>query len=378
MDFSQWGEPSKEWLSFAAANSATLSRSDDHLPALKQQENANNGRAKVAKTLIAATGLDKLVATQDYVVPMRDGNSITVRSYRPILLGSQPLPGYVYYHGGGFIYGGVETEIFHCSWVAHALSMNVVHVVYRQTPHVKGLTIWHDGLDGFEWVATHTDTLGIDPSRLVVGGVSAGANLAASVVQNELRRARETGSASRIKGQLLCIPNVVHKEAFPYHLFADREKVSLVQCADAAVIPKHRLALYTGLLGDEVDPTDRTWSPALAEEEELRGIPPTAFLIAGWDPLRDEALWYAQKLKNAGVQTKVHIFPGLPHAFNSFRQLPSHKRWNEVLLDCLRWAAADEDSWMVELPPAMPSGIEGAAATTSSTQPATTGVTIVG
>lgn len=300
MDFSQWGQPSKEWLSFAAANSAILSRSDDHLPALKQQENANSGRTKVAKTLIAATGLDKLVATQDYVVPTRDGNSITVRSYRPILLGSRPLPGYVYYHGGGFIFGGVETEVFNCSWVAHALSMNVVHVVYRHTPHVKGLTIWHDALDGFEWVTAHTETLGIDPSRLVVGGMSAGANLAACVVQNELRRARETGSTSRIKGQLLGIPNLVHSKAFPYHLFADKEKVSLVQCADAAVIPKQRLGLFTELLGDEVDPTDRTWSPALAEEDELRGIPPTAFLITGWDPLRDESLWYAQKLKNAG------------------------------------------------------------------------------
>lgn len=300
MDFSQWGHPSQEWLSFAEANAEILSRSDDHLPPLKQQENANNGRIQAAKTLVAATGLDKLITTQDYAVPTRDGNSITVRSYRPILLGSQPLAGFVYYHGGGFLFGSVETEVFNCSRIAHALNIAVVHVAYRHTPHVQGLTTWHDALDGFVWVATHTATLGIDASRIAVGGESAGANLAASVVQSEVRRARETGSASRIKGQLLTIPNVVHKEAFPYHLFADREKVSLVQCADAAVIPKHRLDLYTGLLGTEVDPADRTWSPALAEEDELRGMPPTAFLVAGWDPLRDESLWYAQKLKNAG------------------------------------------------------------------------------
>ncbi|KAI1774867.1 alpha/beta-hydrolase [Hypoxylon cercidicola] len=368
MDFSQWGQPSKEWLSFAAANPAILSHAGDDLPPLKQQENANNGRATVAKTLMAVTGLDKLVATQDYVVPTRDGNSITMCSYRPIRMGSQSLPGFVYYHGGGFIFGGVETEVFNCSRVAHALSMNVVHVVCRQTPQVKGLTIWHDALDGFEWVATHTETLGIDPFRIVVGGESSGANLAACVVQNELRRARETDSASRIKGQLLTIPKVVHTKAFPYHLFADREKVSLVQCADAAVIPKHRLNLFTGLLGSEVDPTERTWSPALAEDDERRGMPPTAFLIAGWDPLRDEGLWYAQKLKNAGVRTKVHIFPGLPHAFYSLRQLPSRRRWNEVLLDSLRWEIADEGEWIVEVPPAMPPAMEGAAATTSSTR----------
>lgn len=301
MDFSQWGEPSNEWLAFASANAAFLaSQSDVSLPPLEQQEIANRMRATFAKTLVTSTGLDKLVATQDHVVPTRDGNSITVRSYRPVLLGSQSLPGHVYYHGGGFIFGSPETELFNCSWVAHALNIAAVHVCYRHTPHVKGLTPWHDALDGFEWIAAHTDMLGIDPTRIVVGGMSAGASLTACVVQNELRRSRESNTPSRIKGQLLGIPNLVHNKAFPYHLFADREKVSLVQCAEAAVIPKARMDMFTNLLGSEVDPFDHTWSPGLADEEELRGMPQTAFLIAGWDPLRDDALWYAQKLRNAG------------------------------------------------------------------------------
>ncbi|KAI0160857.1 alpha/beta-hydrolase [Hypoxylon sp. FL1284] len=375
MDFSRWGQPSKEWLAFVAANPEVVARPDDDLPPLVQQEKINIARATVSKTLVTATALDKLVVTQDHVVPTRDGSSITVRSYRPILLGSQTLPAYVYYHGGGYMFGGAETEVFNCSWMAHALSISVVHVVYRHTPQVSGLTPWHDALDGFEWVTAHTESLGVDPSRLMVGGLSAGANLTASVVQSELRRARETGSPCRVKGQILGIPNLVQSKAFPWHLFADKEKVSIVQCADAAVIPKHRIKLFTELLGNDVDHADQTWSPALAEEDDLRGMPPTAFLISGWDPLRDESLWYAGKLKNAGVRTKVHIFPGLPHAFSSFRKLPSHRRWNEVLLDSLRWAMADDDGWIVEWPPVMPPAMEGAAAVTSSTQPVTTGVT---
>lgn len=373
MDFSQWGQPSKEWLAFAAANSVLLSLSDETQPPLRQQEHANNTRSTLAKHLVQSTGVGHLVKTQDHIVPTRDGQSITVRSYRPVLLGSQPLPGYVYFHGGGFIFGSLDTELFNCSWLAHALSITVVHICYRHTPQVKGLTPWYDATDGFEWVASHTEALGIDPSCLVVGGISAGGSLTASVVQHELRRARETGTANRIKGQVLGIPTLLHWKAFPYELFADREKTSLVQCKDAAILNEKRLIQFSGLLGDEVDPADRTWSPALVNEEVLRGTPQTAFLVAGWDPLRDEALMYAKKLKNAGVKTNVHIFPGLPHAFSTFLQLPSHKRWNEALLGCLRWAAAGEDGWIIELPPVMPLYMETTASAASSTDPVTAG-----
>ncbi|KAI1377007.1 alpha/beta-hydrolase [Hypoxylon crocopeplum] len=373
MDFSQWGEPSKEWLAFAAANSEMLSRSEDSLPPLEQQQNANNMRSKIAKSLLQNTGLDQLVATQGHAVPTRDGNSITVRSYRPVLLGTQPLPCYVYYHGGGFIFGSLDTELFNASWVAHSLSMTVVHVCYRHTPQVKGMTPWHDALDGFEWVVSHAEELGIDSSRLVVGGISAGGSLSACVVQHEVKRARETGTACRIRGQVLGIPTLIHNEAFPYHLFAGEEKTSFVQCADAPIIPKKRIKLFARLLGSEFDPHDPVWSPALADEEELRGTPQTAFLVAGYDPLRDEAMWYAQKLKNAGVRTNVHVFPGLPHSFSSFIQLPSRKRWNEVMLGCLRWAAADEDGWIVEAAPVMPPSMERLAEATSSSNLVTIG-----
>ncbi|KAI2611918.1 alpha/beta-hydrolase [Hypoxylon sp. NC1633] len=353
MDFSQWGHASKEWLAFAAANSALLSH-DDRLPPLKQQKNANNARTILAKRLFVGTGLSSLVTTQDYGVPTRDGESITVRSYRPVLLGPKPLPAYVYYHGGGYVSGTPDTELFNCAWVAYSLSMIVVHICYRHTPQYIGLTAWHDALDGFDWVATHTETLGIDPSHIVVGGVSAGGSLTACVTQSEARRARETGIACRVSGQLLAIPNLIHQHAFPYHLFAEKEKTSPVQCASAPLLPQHRMKQFLALLGTEVDPHNLTWSPGLVDEEELRGLPQTAFLIAGNDPLRDEALWYAKKLKNVGVRTNVHIFPGLPHGFSFFIQLSSHKAWNQAVLSCLRWAAADDDGWIVEIPPTMP------------------------
>ncbi|KAI1075601.1 alpha/beta-hydrolase [Whalleya microplaca] len=359
MDFSQWGTPSEEWLSFIQANPNALV-SPDHLPSDKLQELANSTRANNAAARLAASGIGPLVSTQDHTAPTRDGATIGIRAYRPNApaFDGAKLPTFVYLHGGGFIFGSLDTERFHCSWMAHALSMNVIHLCYRHTPQVSGLTAWHDALDGFDWILEHADLLSIDTARVLVGGVSAGGNLTAAVVQREVKRARETGEPCRVKAQLLAVPNLLHGAAFPYHLFADREKSSPVQCEEAAVLHKKRIQRFTELLGTDVDPFDRTWSPGLAEEDELKGSPPTALLIAGWDPLRDEALWYAQKLKNAGVRTKVHIFPGLPHAFAGFLQVPSHKRWNDVLLESIRWAKADEGEWNIEVPSALPSTTE--------------------
>ncbi|KAI0009706.1 alpha/beta-hydrolase [Xylariaceae sp. FL0662B] len=376
MDFSQWGTtPSEEWLSFAQANPNAL-QGADHLPPLKQQELANNLRANIATARLAASGLGPLVTTQDHAVPTRDGSSIVLRAYRPISTSSSspppsgPLPpALVYFHGGGYIFGSPETERFQCSWMAHSLGASVLHACYRHTPQVSGLTPWHDAQDAFDWVAAHADALAVDAARIVVAGLSAGANLSASLSQREARRARDTGEPCRVKGQVLGIPHLVHREAFPFHLFAHRERTSPVQCEEAAILHKKRMDMFMGLLGRDVDPFDRTWSPGLAGEEELRDVPPAAFLVCGWDPLRDEGLSYAQKLKNAGVRTKVHIFPGMPHNFGAFPQVPSHKRWNEVMLESIRWAKADEGEWNVEVLPAPPSA---AGAAINALEPATT------
>ncbi|KAI1504511.1 alpha/beta hydrolase fold-3 [Biscogniauxia marginata] len=366
MDFSKWGQPSEEWLALEKANPEIRAPPPGSTP-LEMQTIINNAYRQVSQSLLQSTGLKNLVSTQDYIVPVRDGQSITVRSYRPSSLTSgPPLPAYLYHHGGGFVLGNLETEGFQCAWLAHTLSLIVVHICYRCTPQYTGLTAWHDALDGFEWVMANLNVLGIDPTRVVVGGISAGGSLTATVVQNEVKRARETNTPVRIKGQVLGIPYLINPDRYPYHLFADKSKASLAQLEDVPVIPKSRLDLFQELLGSEVDPGNPTWCPGLASEDELKGTPQTVFLIAGYDPLRDEGLLYAQKLKNAGVRTKVHIFPGLPHAFHRFLQLPSRKRWNEVMLEGLRWAKADQDEWNVELPP--PPEFVGAKSQDAATQ----------
>ncbi|KAI0396395.1 alpha/beta-hydrolase [Xylariaceae sp. FL0594] len=356
MDNSQWGQPSEEWLKFANANPSLVAPAPKGMSALEQQTLANNLRAKNSLARLESSGLKAAVETRDYAVPTREGGSITVRAYRPAAARTETLPLYVHYHGGGFLLGNLETEGFNCSWLSHALSIVVLHVAYRCTPQHTGLTAWHDALDGFKWAMANAETLNYNPGKVLVGGISAGGCLTATVLQAEVQRARETKTPVRVKGQILHIPTLVRGEGcYPWDWFADRSKASMVQCAEADCLNKARMDLYWSLLGTDVAVDHPTWNPGLVAEEDLAGTPPTFMAIAGWDPLRDEGLGYALKLKRAGVRTKVHIFPGLPHLFLGFPQLPSQQRWSEVTLESMRWALADESEWIVErAPPAIP------------------------
>ncbi|KAI1810413.1 alpha/beta-hydrolase [Poronia punctata] len=357
MDNSQWGQPSEEWLKFAQANPTLVAPPPTGLTPLAQQEYINDMRARTASMRLEASGLKDSVKTHDYSVSVRDGHSITVRAYRPASLASQTLPLYIFYHGGGFMLGNLDTEVFQCSWLSHALSAVVLHVAYRCTPQHTGLTAWHDALDSFDWAMANLELFGADPSRVLVGGISAGGSLTAAVVQAEVRRARATGSPLRVKGQILHVPALFQTPVYPWDWFADRSKASRVQCAHADGLNTARMDLFGTLLGTDVDPAHPTWNPGLTAEEELVGTPPTFIMISGWDPLRDEGLGYALKLKRAGVRTKVHIFPGLPHTFFAFPQLPSQRRWSELTIESMRWALSDEAEWVVEkAPPTVPPG----------------------
>jgi acetyl esterase/lipase len=178
--------------------------------------------------------------------------------------------------------------------------MAVVHIAYRCTPQYTGLTAWHDALDGFDWVMANMETLHADPARVLVGGISAGSSLTATVVQAEVKRARETKTPVRIKGQILHMPTLIHSGVYPWHWFADKARASPVQCADAYGLSQARMDMFTSLLGTDVEPGNPTWNPGLTGEEDLVGTPQTVIVVAGWDPLRDDGLAYAQKLKHAG------------------------------------------------------------------------------
>ncbi|KLU86696.1 hypothetical protein MAPG_05708 [Magnaporthiopsis poae ATCC 64411] len=364
MDFSHFGFPSREWESFVAQNPAAIivPPIPSSIEEMKRQGNAvriERGRAHIAEE-----GLADKFTTADYTIPTRDGSAVTMRAYRPTgAPENQPLPALVWFHGGGFLFGSLDGETYVCGLLCHRLQCAVLHICYRHTPEFTHPTAHNDVHDGFDFICTHAADLAVDRSRLIVGGISSGGQLAASVTYREVLAGRGGATAGangvqrqqspRIRGQVLSIPWLCHRDAYPYHLFRDRGRASTMQCLWAPVTPKPRADLFTDLLRVE-DVHDRLSNLAQASEDELTGTVRTALVSAGMDVKRDEGLMYALKLKSLGVQTKVHVFPGLPHAFYMFPDLPSRARYHEAVVECARWAFGDEPGqkqWYVEPPP---------------------------
>ncbi|KAK3692311.1 alpha/beta hydrolase fold-3 [Podospora appendiculata] len=360
MDNSQYGHPSKEWLAYGAAH-PELHIDDNALdekiardPAT-YRDTANAAKEEAVRALIAEEKLDEHVLVENYTVPTRDGATIPLRAYRPTTTNPyQPVPAYLYFHGGGMLFGSVDSEDYSCMVWARRLGFAVISVCYRHTPDFQFPTQTNDAWDAFEWVAANAADIGVDPDNIVVGGVSAGGCLTAGVVFREVALAKHEDRKPRVKGQLLVIPWLVHRDVYPTELFAGIEKCSIVQCADAAVLPKSWYDLFTDLLAVK-DPKEPIMNVALAADEELRGTPRTAFIVCGWDMLRDEAFILADKLERLGVPTKKHVFPGLPHAFRKYPDLPSSKRWDDRTVESIQWlvngsARADEPgNWQSEI-----------------------------
>ena len=303
LDFSRYGTTSEEWKEFERANaelikSFSMSHSKSTDPA-DIQAAMNRLGEEGSKSRLEKRGLWDVVEAQDYSVAGRDGNAIPIRCYRPKASGQKTLPVYIYYHGGGYFVGSLETDEWMCVTWAHELSIAVISVNYRHTPQVSGLAPWHDSIDAFEWIADNTSTLGVDPERITVGGISAGGSLAAAVATHDVRKAIAAGTTPRIRGQVLAIP-VLFLD-FPYHLFASKEKVAHFQNANSAILGQADMDYICELLRKNSDvPLDHpTWNPGATEKDVLQHMPRTAIIASGSDVLRDHPLLYAHRLQDA-------------------------------------------------------------------------------
>lgn len=195
----------------------------------------------------------------------------------------------------------------------------------------------------------------------------------------------------RFRGQVLTIPWLMHPAAFPHERFQDRSRTSPVQCAEAAGLSQTKLCWYAGLLADANKKSSRgdngddsavitdgsrdvlaggtsgLLNPGLARGEQLRGMPRSASIVAGGDPLRGHGLLYAKSLEEqrhvtilltgllssnkdmltvlngSSVPTRVYIFPGVPHTFRSCVELPSADLFVQKLLDCIAWVMKDDE-----------------------------------
>ncbi|MCI4065847.1 alpha/beta hydrolase [Micromonospora sp. R77] len=224
------------------------------------------------------------------------GGPLPVRIHRPA--GDGPLPTLLYFFGGGWTLGSVETADGICRRLANATPCQVVTVGYRLAPEHRFPAAVQDCHAALRWIATHADEFGADPDRLAVGGDSAGGNLAAAVTL----LARADGGP-RLAAQLLVYPNTDQR---PGPAPAGEE--------DPLLFNRHSVAWYRGhYLADPGDAADPLASPLLAED--LSGLPPALVVTAEHDPLRDEGERYADRLRAAGVPTEVTRYPGMIHGF---------------------------------------------------------------
>ena len=246
----------------------------------------------------------ELQSAEDISIPAPHG-MIPARLYTPKTLRAKNglAPCLVFLHGGGWVIGNLETHDVVCRKLAHEGEMIVISVDYRLAPEHRFPAAVEDAVTATKWVAANAKGLGIDASRLVVGGDSAGGNLAAVVSLH----ARENGP--KLAGQLLVYPATDFSRKHPSH-----------SEPETSILLTHTVVTWfmNNYLGD-ADINDWRASPARART--LADLPPAYVLTAGADPLRDEGDEYAARLKEAGVAVTYRHFPGQFHGFFTMGKL---------------------------------------------------------
>jgi acetyl esterase len=205
----------------------------------------------------------------------------------------------VYYHGGGWVAGDLDTHDQPCRLLANASGARVLSVEYRLAPEHRFPAGVEDAICAFADAVAHAQQLGVDPARIAVAGDSAGGHLAAVVAQH---CAASSGPAPAF--QLLIYPAT--------DLFAVAP--SRVTFAEGFVLTKENMDWYEEqFLGRDSDRRDPRASPLLAED--LSGVAPALVVSGGFDPLRDEGEAYARRLDDAGVRVICRRYPGYVHGF---------------------------------------------------------------
>jgi acetyl esterase len=227
-------------------------------------------------------------------------DGIPVRVYRPAgVPDTTRLPVLVFFHGGGWVIGDLETHDTLCRQLTAEAGISVVAVDYRLAPEHKFPAAADDAWTATKWVVAHASEIGVDGTKLAVGGDSAGGNLAAVVAL----MARDAGGPA-IALQALLYP--VTDVAAESRSFSD--------LADGYLLTRDNMRWFIAhYLGKPQDAEDWRVSPIRATS--LASVAPALVITAGFDPLRDEGDAYAQKLRAAGVRVDHVSFGGMIHGF---------------------------------------------------------------
>lgn len=236
--------------------------------------------------------------TRNVVVPSATGG-IPIRVYSPVASGNEPMPALVYFHGGGFVIGNIESHDGLCRMMANEGGFRVISVDYRLAPEHKYPAAFDDCFAALGWVVANAAEIGVDANRIAVGGESAGGALAAEVAQ-----------AAKAKGGLNLAAQML---LFPVTQIGE-ETSSIREFAVGYFLEKETLDwFYDCYLPAGADKNDAKISPLRAKD--LSGLPPAYIMLGGFDPLHDEGMQYADKLRACGVKVTVADHSDMVHCF---------------------------------------------------------------
>ena len=260
-----------------------------------------------------------LARVEDLQIPARDGELLGARLYAP---SDQALPVLLFFHGGGFTVGSVATHDILCRQLSLLAGIAVVSLDYRLAPTHKFPTAANDAWDALQWLAANAASRGLDASRLAVGGDSAGGTLAAMCAV----LARDAGLPLAL--QLLIYPGcTAHQDTASHKTFAEGFVLSEADIS----------WFFSQYVHGPADRDDWRFAPLNAPDVD--GVASAWVGLAECDPLVDEGVMYADKLRAAGVAVDLEIYRGVTHEFIKMgRIIPEAKRAHADAAAALRGA----------------------------------------
>ena len=245
--------------------------------------------------------LPDLAEISNLVVDGADG-PLQARLYVPLAAGTGPSPAILFFHGGGFVMGDLDTHDIICRRLAAGSRCRVLAVDYRLAPECRFPNAHDDAVAAWNWATSRGDILGFDPDRIAVAGDSAGGNLSAFIAQ-EMNR---TGGIMPAFQLLL----------YPLVQFVDiRAKKLTFREGSFFISPNLFDYFRDSYIERKTDRMDPRVSPLFAEDEDFAGLPPAHMVLCGWDPLKDEGRAYASKLAAHGVPVTIREHAAMVHGF---------------------------------------------------------------
>jgi len=270
----------------------------DDIPATRQfMEGVNAAMASQAPDIPG-------VGTSDHYAPGRDGApDVMVRIYQPETR-PDTLPALLWIHGGGYVLGDVQGDDLNAKGMALALNCVVASVEYRLAPEHPFPAPLEDCYTALKWVADNVDQFGVNPTRIAIGGASAGGGLAAGL-----------GLLARDRGEV----NVCY-QLLIYPMIDDSNVAQAGPDIPDTVLwtRASNLVGWRSYLQQEPGSNGISAYAAASRAEDVSGLPPTYIGVGTPDLFRDEDIAYAQRLMNAGVPTELHVYADGFHGFDAF------------------------------------------------------------